>query len=79
MPNTTDVVVDDEMIYPVPGTEARTNPQLGTPLIFQLGDKRWNSSNGWTKMQVTGNGGENVHYVYNPSTGQVDDFKFKRH
>ena len=70
VPNTTDVVVDDEMIYPVPGTEARTNPQLGTPLIVQLGDRRWNSSDGWTKMQMPGNGGENVHYVYNVNAGR---------
>jgi hypothetical protein len=45
-----------------------------------MGDPRWPGSEGWVKMQQViqpkgGGGLINVHYVYNPATGEVADPK----
>lgn len=53
--------------------EAMTNPIKGTNLDLK-GDPRWPASEGWTKRAQNINGVE-VHYQYNPKTGQIDDFK----
>ena len=54
--------------------EAISNPSAGKQGV--LNDKRWNSMDGWVKMFQNINGYE-VHYVYNPITGEVDDVKIK--
>lgn len=62
--------------------EVRSNP-LGNSkkLPLGLGDKRWDSNDGWVKMQSivkTSDGGKIViHFNYNEVTGTFDDFKFK--
>jgi len=58
--------------------EAMSKPTLGDPLRIKMTDPRWPGSEGWVKMQQTIKlGGEpiNVHYVRNPLTGEIDDFK----
>jgi len=60
--------------------EAMSNPAAGIPIRIPMTDPRWPASDGWLKMQqIIRPGGDkiNVHYVYNPRTGQVDDFKIK--
>jgi hypothetical protein len=39
-------------------------------------DPRWLGSAGWEKWAANVNGVE-IHFVYNPLTGEYDDFKFK--
>ncbi|MBZ0089262.1 MAG: hypothetical protein K8H90_02675, partial [Thermoanaerobaculia bacterium] len=60
--------------------QARLNPTAGRIIVRELTDSRWLPSEGWVKMQqiVRAGGREgpiNVHYVYNRSTGAIDDFK----
>jgi hypothetical protein len=60
--------------------QAIANAGGGTQLPITMTDPRWPATDGWVKMQQNiepgGSGGPvNVHYVYNPTTGQVDDFK----
>lgn len=44
----------------------------GVSIIKNVNDSRWK---GWQKWAANINGIE-IHYVYNPITGQFDDFKF---
>jgi len=59
--------------------EAASNPAAGRPIKnIKMNDSRWPSAEGWQKwQQVIEPGGSkiNVHYTYNPVTGQMDDFK----
>jgi RHS repeat-associated protein len=58
--------------------QAAANPAAGTKLNLNMTDPRWPGSSGWQKMQqVIQPGGDpiNVHYTYNPLTGEVDDLK----
>jgi RHS repeat-associated protein len=48
----------------------------GRPLPIRMTDPRWRAEDGWVKMAQNIDGVE-VHYVYNPRTGAMDDFKFK--
>ncbi|MEE9724034.1 T7SS effector LXG polymorphic toxin [Listeria seeligeri] len=62
--------------------QVQSNPLKGAKeLPIKLTDKRWPREDGWVKMQnvVTLEEGikVNVHFVYNKTTGQYDDFKFK--
>ncbi len=41
-----------------------------------MSDPRWLAEEGWVKMQHNVKGIV-IHYVYNPLSGAVDDFKFK--
>lgn len=43
-----------------------------------MSDSRWPASEGWIKYTANVNGVE-IHFVYNPITRQVDDFKFPIH
>ncbi len=56
-----------------------SNPVAGEQIRrITMSDPRWPASEGWVKMQqVISRGGDpiNVHYVYNPKTGLIDDFK----
>ncbi|KAB3527512.1 RHS repeat-associated core domain-containing protein [Alkaliphilus serpentinus] len=56
--------------------EAMSNPSAGRELKGLNTDPRWPASEGWTKQAQNVNGVE-VHYQYNPKTGQIDDFKIK--
>ena len=58
--------------------QAAANPAAGESLPFNMTDPRWPGSQGWEKwQQVIKPGGDpiNVHYLRNPVTGQIDDFK----
>lgn len=59
--------------------QAAANPTAGKSVPLTLTDPRWPRTQGWEKwqqiIQPGGGGPINVHYVYNPLTGQVDDFK----
>ncbi|MEV7239402.1 Hint domain-containing protein, partial [Streptomyces sp. NPDC051020] len=59
--------------------QAASDPASGfvVPLKKGMTDPRWDGSDGWQKMSRNIDGIE-IHYVYNPRTGQVDDYKFKR-
>jgi len=52
------------------------SPASGTPLPITMTDPRWPATDGWVKMRQNVDGVE-IHYVYNPTTGKVDDYKFK--
>ncbi len=58
---------------------AMANPAAGEILTrVKMTDPRWPESQGWQKMQqLVEPGGKsiNVHYLYNPQTNQMDDFK----
>ena len=41
-----------------------------------MGDNHFPASQGWVKMEILDHGVE-IHYVFNPSTGEATDFKFK--
>ena len=56
--------------------EAMSNPQNGKVLEGKNTDPRWLAEEGWEKMTQNVKGKE-IHYQYNPKTGQIDDFKFK--
>lgn len=57
--------------------QAKSSPSGGTVLNgISMRDVRWPASRGWVKMAQNINGIE-IHYVYNPTTGMADDFKFK--
>jgi hypothetical protein len=56
--------------------ETMSNPSAGRELKGLNTDPRWPASEGWTKQTQNVNGVE-VHYQYNPKTGQIDDFKIK--
>jgi len=47
----------------------------GRELPIRMSDPRW-AEQGWVKMAQNIDGVE-IHYVYNPRTGAMDDFKFK--
>lgn len=53
--------------------EVMSNPAAGKNLNLE-GDTRWPASDGWTKRAQNINGVE-IHYQFNPRTGQIDDFK----
>ncbi len=60
--------------------EAIANPRGGNRVPLKMTDPRWPGSDGWVKMQqVIESGGRegpiNVHYLFNETTGEVDDFK----
>src|SRR4029077_4334593 len=55
--------------------QAMSDPEAGVQLPLSMSDTRWPASDGWVKMSQDINGVE-IHYVYNTSTGAVDDFKF---
>jgi RHS repeat-associated protein len=58
--------------------QAAASPAAGTKLRVNMTDPRWPSSQGWEKwQQIIKPGGDpiNVHYLSNPVTGQIDDFK----
>ena len=62
--------------------EVMSNPlENAVELKLKMGDTRWHSSEGWVKMEkkVSTSSGKNIniHYVYNKTTGEFDDFKFK--
>jgi hypothetical protein len=56
--------------------EAMENPAAGKELKGKNNDPRWKASEGWVKKAQNINGVE-VHYEYNPKTGQIDDYKIK--
>lgn len=56
--------------------EAMSNPGAGKVLEGKNTDPRWPANEGWIKKAQNVNGVE-VHYQYNPKTGQIDDFKIK--
>ena len=57
--------------------QVKSRPSSGTVLNgISMRDVRWPASRGWVKMAQNVNGIE-IHYVYNPTTGMADDFKFK--
>lgn len=58
--------------------QAMSSPQAGVVLTLKMNDRRWPHSDGWVKMsQTVKSGGEliTVHYVRNPKTEEIDDFK----
>jgi hypothetical protein len=58
--------------------QAASRPAQGTQLPFKMTDPRWPAEEGWVKMQQiiqTNEGPVNVHYLYNRTTGAIDDFK----
>ena len=56
--------------------QAMSDPAAGRQLRITMTDPRWLAKDGWVKMSQNVNGNE-IHYVRNTITGQVDDFKFK--
>ncbi|OTP49692.1 hypothetical protein A5884_002892, partial [Enterococcus sp. 7D2_DIV0200] len=56
--------------------ETLNNPSSGKELQGKNTDPRWPSADGWEKWAKNVNGTE-VHYQYNPKTGQIDDVKIK--
>lgn len=56
--------------------EVMGNPSAGKELKGLNNDTRWKASEGWVKKSQNINGVE-VHYEYNPMTGQIDDIKIK--
>ena len=56
--------------------EVMSNPESGKILKGKNTDPRWPASEGWEKRAKNVNGVE-VHYEYNPKTGQIDDVKIK--
>lgn len=54
--------------------QAMSDPASGfvVPLKKGMTDPRWEGSDGWQKMSQNIDGTE-IHYVYNPRTGQVDE------
>ncbi|WP_244176178.1 RHS repeat-associated core domain-containing protein [Gordonia lacunae] len=56
--------------------EAMSNPAAGFELPIRMSDPRWPDSDGWRKYSQNVAKIE-IHYVYNPTTGIADDFKFK--
>ena len=56
--------------------EAMTNPQKGRELKGLNTDPRWPAEEGWKKWSQNVNGHE-IHYEYNPLTGEIDDVKLK--
>lgn len=57
--------------------EVLTNPSKGIVLVGKNTDPRWPAEEGWVKKTQNVNGYE-IHYEYNPRTGEVDDVKFKQ-
>jgi hypothetical protein len=55
--------------------EAMSSPANGK-FIFKSTDPRWPGAEGWGKYAQNVNNIE-IHYQYNPITGQIDDFKIK--
>ena len=56
--------------------EVISNPENGMELEGKNTDKRWPADKGWEKWVQNVNGIE-IHYEYNPLTGEVDDVKIK--
>ena len=56
--------------------EAMTNPESGMSLEGKNTDPRWTAEEGWEKWAQNVNGNE-IHYQYNPLTGEIDDVKIK--
>lgn len=55
-----------------------SNPLAGRQVPIKMTDPRWPASEGWVKMQqIIGENKTNVHYLYNKTTGMIDDFKIK--
>ena len=57
-----------------------SKPGAGVELPIKMTDPRWLGSDGWVKMQqVVQSGGREgpvkVHYLFNKTTGAIDDFK----
>ncbi len=58
--------------------QAAASPAAGTKLPINMTDPRWPGAQGWQKMDTwikPGGDPINVHYLYNPVTKQIDDFK----
>lgn len=53
-----------------------TNPGDGIVLLGKNTDPRWPAEEGWLKKTQNVNGYE-IHYEYNPRTGEIDDVKIK--
>ena len=56
--------------------EAMSNPENGMNLEGKNTDPRWPAKEGWEKWTQNVNGHE-IHYEYNPLTGEIDDVKIK--
>ncbi|WP_163537248.1 DNRLRE domain-containing protein [Gracilibacillus sp. YIM 98692] len=56
--------------------EVASKPGVGTTLEGRNTDPRWPASEGWLKKARNVNEVE-VHYEYNPKTGEIDDIKIK--
>lgn len=56
--------------------EVISNPDNGRELVGKNTDPRWPANEGWEKRVQNVNGTE-IHYEYNPLTGEVDDVKIK--
>ena len=56
--------------------EVISNPENGRELVGKNTDKRWPANEGWEKWVQNVNGVE-IHYEYNPLTGEIDDVKIK--
>ena len=57
--------------------QAVSNPEAGIVLkSIKMNDPRWSASDGWVKMSQNINGNE-IHYVRNTISGEIDDFKLK--
>lgn len=56
--------------------EVMTNPAKGMSLEGKNTDPRWPAEEGWEKWVQNVNGIE-IHYQYNPITGEFDDVKIK--
>ena len=61
--------------------QVQSNPLNGaTKVPIEMNDVRWAATDGWVKMQsvvVSSTGKTTIHFTYNESTGEFDDFKFK--
>ncbi|MGC2222071.1 MAG: hypothetical protein WA624_06770 [Methylocella sp.] len=57
--------------------QAQKNPEAGITTSTFLRDPHFPASQGWKKMVQYIDGVE-IHYVFNPSTGEATDFKIKR-
>jgi hypothetical protein len=70
---TTPLTLDEQLAM----EQVMSDPLSGaTQLQVNMTDSRWPGSEGWEKWANNINGVE-VHFVYNPLTGEFDDFKYK--
>jgi filamentous hemagglutinin len=56
--------------------KAQSDPEAGEQITrITMGNPLWPAGQGWVKMRQNVNGIE-IHYVWNPGTKEVDDYKF---